>query len=272
MKLRQSLLAIAVLTAAGSLALTGCSTGGTDAGGDTGSTASSGTDAGTGSGLKTVVDGKLTVCSDIPYEPFESMKDGKAVGFDIDITAAIAEDLGLELNVVDSSFDAITSGLFKTDCDIAASSISITDERKQNVDFSDPYYDDDLVLIAKKDSGITSIDTAKGKDIGVQTATTGEAYGQENGLSTIGYEDSGLQIQSLKSGATAGSLGNQSVLKFAIKGESDFEVVEEIKTGEQLGIAVPKGNADMLAAVNKTLGELKSSGDLDKLEAEWFGN
>lgn len=266
MKIRSSLLATSALAAAAMLALSGCATAAAP-GGD--ATTDPGTDGGA-TGLTTLTEGTLTVCSDIPYEPFEYLDGDTAVGFDIDIVQAIADANDLKLSVIDSSFDAITSGLFKSQCDIAASSISITDERKQNVDFSDPYYDDDLVLVAPKGSDITSIETAVGKDVGVQTATTGEAYGKEHGLTTIGYEDSGLQIQSLVSGGTKASLGNQSVLKFAIKDKPEFEVVQEITTGEQLGVAVPKGNTAMLDAVNATIEELKSSGKLDELEKKWF--
>ncbi|WP_040165357.1 ABC transporter substrate-binding protein [Microbacterium gorillae] len=265
MKARSTLLATAVLAAVSALALTGCATG-TDSG-KGGSTASA--DA---SGLTLVTAGTLTVCSDIPYEPFEFMKDDKPVGFDIDIAQAVADDNKLELKVVDSSFEAITSGAFKVDCDIAASSITITDDRKKNVDFSEPYYDDDLAVIAKKDSGITSLDTAKGKNIGVQTGTTGEEYAKKNGIDTIGYEDSGLQVQSLIAGTTDASLGNLSVLGYAIRDKSDFAVVEKISTGEQLGIAVPKGNSEMLDAVNATLKSLTDSGKLDELKTKWFGN
>ncbi len=265
MKVRSSLLATTALAAVSVLALTGCA-GAAPSGGDASAPADGGD-----SKLTLIAEGTLTVCSDIPYEPFESLdSSGKAVGFDIDITQAIADDLGLKLNVIDSSFDAITSGLFKTQCDIAASSISITDGRKKNVDFSEPYYDDDLVLVAKKGSPVTSIEDAKGQKVGVQTATTGEIYAKDNGLDPIGYEDSGLQIQSLKGGQTVASLGNQSVLKYAIKGDTNFEVVQEISTGEQLGIAVPKGNTATLEAVNATVTKLKSSGELDKLEAKWF--
>lgn len=266
MKVRNTLLATSAVAAASILVLAGCSSSGGDAaGGD----ASSSADAG---GVQLIEAGTLTVCSDIPYEPFEFLDGDKAVGFDIDIVQAIADDNGWKLNVIDSSFDAITSGTFKVQCDIAASSITITDERKQNVDFSDPYYDDDLALVAKKDSGIASLDDAKGKNIGVQAATTGEKYAQDNGIDVIGYEDSGLQIQSLVSGTTDASLGNLSVLGYAIRDKGDFAVVANIPTGEQLGIAVGKGNTAMLDVVNAGLAKLVDSGDLDKLKAEWFSN
>jgi len=271
MKFRSTLatVSMAALTLA---ALTACASTPAESPAASEPAASGSTDAGT-SDLAFVNDGQLTVCSDMPYEPFEMVDEsGKAVGFDIDIVQAVADDLGVELNVIDSSFDAITSGVFKAQCDIAASSISITDERKGNMDFSDPYYDDDLVLVAPVGSDVSDIASAAGKKVGVQTATTGEAYGQENGLDTIGYEDSGLQIQSMISGQTDATLGNQSVLRYAIAGNDDFEVVEEISTGEQLGVAVGKGNTPMVDAVNATLERLSSSGELEELETKWFDN
>lgn len=262
MKVRSSLLATTALAAVAVLTLTGC---------DTAAPAPSTSEGSGDAKLTTLTAGTLTVCSDIPYEPFELLgPDGKATGFDIDIVQAVADANGLKLEVIDSSFDAITSGLFKSQCDIAISSISITPERAANMDFSEPYYDDDLVLIAPADTTLTSVADAKGKKVGVQSDTTGESYGDEQGIETIGYEDSGLQTQALLSGQLDAALGNQSVLKFAIKGNDKFKVIEEISTGEQLGVAVPKDKAEMLAAVNATIKELKDSGKLDELEAKWF--
>ncbi|MET1021949.1 MAG: transporter substrate-binding domain-containing protein, partial [Arthrobacter sp.] len=103
----------AAVLAVGALTLTACG----------GSATPSASSAG---GVQLVNAGKLTVCSDVPYEPFEFQKDGKIVGFDMDIAAEIAKDLDVELNVIDSSFDAIESGLFATQCDAAISSVSIT--------------------------------------------------------------------------------------------------------------------------------------------------
>ncbi|MGO1320719.1 MAG: ABC transporter substrate-binding protein [Galactobacter sp.] len=216
--------------------------------------------------------GKLTVCSDIPYEPFEFVQDGKNVGFDLDIADKIAEKLDVETNIIDASFDSIESGLFKTQCDIAISGVSITDARKQNMNFSDPYMDDDLVLVAKDGSGIDSVAAAKGKKVAVQQSTTGEEYAKDNGLTPTGYEDSGLQVQSLKSGQTQAALGNQSILRYATKDDSSLKVVEEIKTGEQLGVAVPTGEDDLLDAVNETLKDLESDGGMDELKKKWFGD
>jgi polar amino acid transport system substrate-binding protein len=252
--------ALAVTAIAG-LSLTAC-------GGSNDEPAASGSEA----ELALVNAGKLTVCSDIPYEPFEFVRDGENVGFDMDVAAALAEDLGVELNVVDSSFDAIESGLFATQCDVAISSVSITEERKGNMDFSDPYMDDDLTLVAKEGSGITDLESAKGMKVGVQQATTGAKYAAENGIEAVQFEDGGLQVQALKSGTIDAALGNQSVLGYAIKDDEQFQRVADFATGEQLGIAVKKGNTALLEEVNATLQRLTEDGSLEEFTATWFGS
>lgn len=232
----------------------------------------SGSDADAEAGSFPLNEGKLTICSDIPYEPFEFVKDGKNVGFDMDIAAEIAKDAELELNVIDASFDSIESGLFSTQCDIAISSVSITDERAAKMDFSTPYMDDDLVLISADDSGIKDLESAKDKKVGVQQATTGEKYAKEQGLTqVVGYEDAGLQTQALLAGQVSGLLGNQSVMRYSIKDHKDFAVVAEFKTGEQLGIGVPLEKDATLTLVDGTLKRLADSGEMDKLKAKWFG-
>ena len=99
-----------------------------------------------------VAPGTLTVCSDIPYPPFEFEQDGELTGYDIELVRALAEDLGLGLEIVDSSFEAVESGASLTGCDLNASSISITEPRQRVMAFTLPYLDDDLVLAASGDS------------------------------------------------------------------------------------------------------------------------
>ncbi|MFE4196556.1 ABC transporter substrate-binding protein [Paenarthrobacter sp. NPDC056912] len=248
---------IAAVLAAGALALTACG--------------GSSTPAASDSGLKLINAGKLTVCSDIPYEPFEFQKDGKNVGFDMDIAAEVAKDAKAELNVVDSSFEAIETGTALTGCDVSISSISITDVRKSVMDFSSPYMDDDLTLVASSSSGISNIDGAKGKKVGVQQATTGAQYAKDKGIDAQQFEDSGLLVQALKAGTIDAAIGNQSVLAYAIKDESNIKRVEDYATGEKLGISIKKGNTAMADAVNATLKRITDDGTLKKFETTWFG-
>lgn len=248
----------AALFAAGALTLTACGGG-------------SSTPAASEGGIQLVNAGKLTVCSDIPYEPFEFEKDGQTVGFDVDIAKEVAKDFGAELSIVDSSFEAIETGTALTQCDLSISSISITDTRKAVMDFSDPYMDDDLTLVASKDSGITNVDSAKGKKVGVQQATTGAKYAQEKGIDAQQFEDNGLLVQALQAGTIDAALGNQSVLGYAIKDVADFERVEDYATGEKLGISIKKGNTAMAEKVNGTLKRLTEDGSLEKFKTTWFG-
>lgn len=259
MRISSTVLKSLAVAAVGALALTACGSNDTPA-------ASSDPNA-----VKLINDGKFTVCSDIPYEPFEFVKDGKTVGFDMDIAAEIAKDLGAELNVITASFDSIQSGLFKTQCDAAISSVSITEERKGNMDFSTPYMDDDLTLVAKEGSGITDIASAKGKKVGVQQATTGAKFAKDNGLVPVEYDTGNDQVMSLKSGQTVASLGNQSILGYAIKNEPTLKRVADFKSGEQLGIAVAKGNTVLLEKINGTLKRITDDGTLKKFSETWFG-
>ena len=215
--------------------------------------------------------GKLTVCSDVPYEPFEFQKDGKIVGFDMDIAAEVAKDLKAELSVVDSSFEAIETGTALTQCDVSISSVSITDTRKSVMDFSSPYMDDDLTLVASDASGITDLESAKGKKVGVQQATTGAKFAAEKGLDAQQFEDTGLLVQALQAGTIDAALGNQSVLAYAVKDDPKFKRVENSPPARQLGIAIKKGNAAMATQVNSTLKRLTDDGTLKKFETTWFG-
>lgn len=249
----------ASILAVGALTLTAC-------GGNSGATPAA------KDGIQLIESGKLTVCSDVPYEPFEFQKDGKIVGFDMDIAAEVAKDLNAELSVVDSSFEAIETGTALSQCDVSISSISITDTRKSVMDFSTPYMDDDLALVASQDSGVKNLDDAKGKKVGVQQATTGADYAKEKGIDAQQFEDTGLLVQALQAGTIDAALGNQSVLGFAIKDDSKLKSVEDYSTGEQLGISIKKGNTAMAEKVNATLKRLTDDGSLKKFQTTWFGD
>ena len=215
--------------------------------------------------------GTLTACADIPYPPFEFEQDGELTGYDVELVRALAEDLGLGVEFVDTSFEAVESGASLTGCDLNASSISITEQRQRVMAFTLPYLDDDLVLVANKDSGITDVESAKGARVGVQAATTGEEYAQQAGLETVQFEDGGMQVQALQAGTVDALLGNQSVLLYSLKDDARFEVVESLPTGEQLGMAVAPEKAQLGSAINRSLQNLRNDGTLAELQQKWFG-
>ncbi|MEV4900284.1 ABC transporter substrate-binding protein [Citricoccus sp. NPDC055426] len=256
----------AAIVGAGALTLSGCAL----IGPQLGDTAAAEADPLVES-LDLVNPGQLTVCADVPYPPFEFQQGSELVGYDIDIVQRIADDLGVPLTVVDSSFEAIESGSSLTGCDVNASSISITEPRQQVMAFSVPYLDDDLVLVAEKGSGITDLESAQGRRVGVQAATTGERFAEENGLTPIQFEDGGMQMEGLRAGTVDAVLGNQSVVLYNVKDDPAYEVVAALPTGEQLGVAVAPDKAQLLSAVNASLLGMEEDGSLDESRARWFG-
>ncbi|MFI7483924.1 ABC transporter substrate-binding protein [Kocuria sp. M1R5S2] len=218
--------------------------------------------------------GTLTVCSDIPYAPFEYVEDGETVGFDIDLVNRIAEDLGVEPNIITTSFEAIETGsaLDTDQCDLAASGMTINEERESVMDFSQPYVEDNLGLLVAPGSDIGSVADIEGRRVGAQQATTGEDHARENGADVVQYEDSALMIQGLNTGDVEAVVANISVAGPAIDDNPELELVEEIETGEELGLAVKTGNTALLEKVNESLSAMEEDGTLEELKAEWLGS
>ncbi len=250
--------------AVSALALSACSStgGGEQAGGDA-----------SGGEISLVTPGTLTVCSDIPYRPFEYTEDGQTVGFDVDLVNSIAEDMGVQTEFIRTGFEGIQSGvaLDSNQCDLAASGMTINEQRESVMDFSDPYLDDNLALLVAPDADIDSLADVQGKRVGVQQATTGETQAQENNAEVVQYEDSALMIQGLNTGDVEAVIGNISVMGPAITDNPELRLVEEIETGEQLGLAVKTGNTALLDQVNESLAAMKEDGTLEELEGKWLG-
>lgn len=221
-----------------------------------------------------VADGRITICSDTPYEPFEFKDDdGNDTGFDIDLVGAIAAQAGLTTSVTDLPFDGILGSLAAGDCDVVAAAVTITDERKQQVDFSDPYFDADQSLLVKKDSGIASIADLEGETVGVQTGTTGESYANDNatGATVKSFEDADGLFSALEAGEIVAILQDLPVNGFRSTKDDSVEVVETYTTGEQYGFPVAKGNTEVLEFVNTGLATLRGDGTYDELFTKYFG-
>ena len=243
--------------------------------------ASSGDDGDNGSStndsaLTTVSDGTLTVCSDVPYPPFEDFDDSSESGFkgfDIDIVQAIADGLDLKLAVKDSSFDALQSGqaLNAGQCDMAASAMTITDERKVALDFSDGYYDSQQSLLVPEGSDITSIDDLDGVKVGVQQGTTGKTYAEENatGADLISFPSDAEMFQAIKAGQVDALLQDLPV-NINHQEAGGFSVVETYSTDESYGLAMKKGSTELVDAVNQQLDEMRGDGSYDKIYDTYF--
>lgn len=277
----------AALLAATALLVTAC--GGEDTGGDTDTDTGSatGTEQTTeqttedepteaGGEVSTITEGTLTVCSDIPYAPFEFEEDGEITGFDIEVMEAIADELSLELEVNAIGFDPIQSGtaLNSDQCDVAASAMTITEDREANLDFSDPYYDAEQSLLASPDAGIASIEDLSGNTVGVQSATTGETYTRENAPEDAeirAFENPGDLFTALQSGTIQAVLQDLPVNAEFARNNEGFEVVETYATGEQYGFAVAEEGSDaLLEAINDALQSVRDSGTYDQLFDKYF--
>ena len=262
--MRTSSLALAA-AASLALALTACSSGDADTGdGDASSAAGS-------SDVALVKDGKLTVCTNVPYEPFQYEVDGKIVGFDISITQEVADDLGAELEVVAIGFDGIQSGaaLDAGTCDIVASAITINEEREKNLDFSDPYFDADQAVLVAEDSTVADEDDLADITVGVMQATTGADWVKGLGITPTEFEDLGLQVVALQNGQIDAAVNDIAALgPFTTDG---LKVAFTVPTGEQYGFGVKTGNTALLEAVNGTLERINTDGTYDELYTEFIG-
>lgn len=242
---------------------------GTDDGGET---TAGGEDAG---GLEVVNEGQLTVCSDIPYPPFEFEEGGEYTGFDMDLMRAIAEGLELEMQVQDVGFDGLQSGavLAAGQCDIAASAMTITEDREENLDFSEPYYDSKQSLLVPAGSDITGIDDLSGTSVAVQQGTTGAAYARENvpdDAEIVAFPSDAELYQAIQSGNVDAVLQDLPVNLDHTEG-GQFEIVEEFDTDEQYGFAVAEeGQDNLLEAVNEQLAELRDNGEYQEIYDQYF--
>jgi polar amino acid transport system substrate-binding protein len=264
------LIQIAATAAIASLALAACGAEGGDGGtGDGGAPSDD---------LELVADGTLTVCSEVPYAPFE-VEDSSAPsgysGFDIDLVQAIADDLGLELVVQDTAFDAIQGGTAYASgqCDMGASAITITEERQANLDFSDPYYDSLQSLLVAADSGIEGIDDLAGQPVAVQSTTTGEAYAQENApdAELISFPGDAEMWPALQAGTVVAILQDLPVNLVHAQEDAGYVIVEEYDTEESYGFAFGKdSNPNLLAAVNESLQTMRDDGSYDELYDSYF--
>jgi polar amino acid transport system substrate-binding protein len=231
-------------------------------------------------GVKLVERGKLTVCTQPPFAPFQS-KDagGKVIGFDIDVMELVAEGLGVEPKIIDTPFEGIKSGqdLDTGKCDAAAVALTITDERKQVMDFSDPYFDATQAMLVEAGKSYRSLDDLKGRKVGVQAGTTGRDYTRlferEKGFTLVEFEDlAGLQ-QALANGQIEAAISDLPAWNaYVHQHQGEFEVGAEFHTGEQYGFAVKKnGNPALLEKINEVLAKARQDGTYRALYEKWIG-
>lgn len=231
-------------------------------------------------GMALIEDGKLTVVAELGFAPFEYMdeKTGEPVGFDVDVINAVAEKMGLTASYLpNQKFDTLVPIIKqggKADVSIAA--ITITDERLESVDFSEPYLDSNQAIVVAKGSSETeeTLNDAS-KQVVCQGGTTGDEWIGENlpDAVRVPVDDVTAALTGVQTGLYQAMVVDLPVASYMLaQSFSDLQIVKEIPTGEQYGIAVSKDNPELTQAVNKALEDMKSDGTMKEIETKWFGS
>ena len=266
---RRSFLAAAGLSVA-ALALTACGGSSSSVASSVASSASSeaaSTSAAAGE-LTTVMAGKLTMATNATFPPYEMTTDsGDIEGIDVDTAKAIAEKLGLELQIDDMDFDAALLSVQQGKADIAMAGITVTDERKAVMAFSDSYATGIQSIIVPEGSDIASPDDLAGKKIGTQRGTTGYIYCTDNfGEDSVVAYDNGLTaVQALNNGQVDAVVIDNAPAKEYVAANPGLKVLETSYAEEDYAIGMNKDNTALVEAVNAALEELKADGTLQSI-------
>lgn len=231
------------------------------------------TTAGGDSGnLELIQDGQLLVGTDTPYPPFEIGTPPDISGFDIEVMNGIAESLGLEVTYQDTGFDTIFRDVANGQFDTVAAASTITPERQEKVNFTDPYYETQQNLLVAEGSDIATTADLSGVVVGAQDGTTGETYANEetDASEVRGFPEGPDAVAALVTGQVEAVIIDQSVAVDAVENTPGVEIVEEIPTDELYGFAVALDKPNLLAAMNGALADMKEDGTLAEIYQKYF--
>ncbi len=229
-------------------------------------------DAGSASGKP-----KLVIASDATWPPMEFVNDSKEiVGFGPDMIKAVAEAGGFEVEIKNTAWDGIFAGLAAGSYNAICSSVTITEERKATMDFSEPYVNAGQVLVVLKTlNGVTKLSEMVGMKVGAQIGTTGDIeIAKVAGVEKATYDEIGLAYEDLANGRIAGVVADSPIAAdFALqnpKFKDKLKIVGEPFTDEWLGVAVKKGDAQTLKLINDGLAKIKANGKLEEIAKKWL--
>ncbi len=219
----------------------------------------------------------IVVATDATWPPMEYIDENKEiVGFDIDLMNMAAEEAGFEVEYRNTAWDGIFAGLANGNYDAVISSVTITDKRKETMDFSIPYINAGQVLIVQNSTtGVTTLEDLEGKSVGAQIGTTGAfEVDKVDGVELKTYDELGLAIEDLVNGRIAGVVADTPIAAdFALQNESykgQLKIVGEPFTDEYYGVAVKKGNDEVLEKINEGLRKVLDAGKDEELKDKWL--
>ncbi|WP_203364060.1 transporter substrate-binding domain-containing protein [Bacillus sp. REN10] len=225
-------------------------------------------------------EGKLKVGLMGTYPPYNFLNDQKEMdGFDADIAKEVAKRLGVKVEFVAQEFSGMIAGLQTEKFDAVISQMTITDERKKQMDFSDPYITNHVkVIVAENNNDIKTVKDFQGKDIGVGLGTNDETYLRTKLLPEVGefniktYDDVITSLKDLDAGRIDATINNIYAIKPVVeKNGFKIKAVGEPVKSDQAGIAVRKGNEDLVKELNKILSDMKADGTYKEIYVKWFG-
>lgn len=206
---------------------------------------------------------KLVVATSPDFPPFESLEGGEVVGIEVDILSKIAEKMGMELDIQQMDFDSVIPGVQAGKFDVGMSGITVTDKRKENVDFSSVYFMAAQAIVVADGSSITGKADLEGKKVSVQTGTTAEEYCMANGYEVLAFTANNDAAAALTAGKVdAWVVDNEVAL--AMAPELGLTVLDEAMTSEPYAFALQKGS-DLLAPFNEALDALLSDGTVEQI-------
>lgn len=206
---------------------------------------------------------KLVVATSPDFPPFESLEGGEVVGIEVDILSKIAEKMGMELDIQQMDFDSVIPGVQAGKFDVGMSGITVTDKRKENVDFSSVYFMAAQAIVVADGSSITGKADLEGKKVSVQTGTTAEEYCMANGYEVLAFTANNDAAAALTAGKVdAWVVDNEVAL--AMAPELGLTVLDEAMTSEPYAFALQKGS-DLLASFNEALDALLSDGTIEQI-------
>lgn len=213
-------------------------------------------------------DNTLTMGTNAAFPPYEFVDDdGNIVGIDAEIAAALAEKLGMELEIKDMEFDSLITACAGGSVDVVLAGMTVNDERKESVNFSDSYATGVQVIIVKEGSDIATVDDLEGKTIGVQAGTTGDIYCTDDyGQDYVKqYNNGALAVAALNNGQVDCVIIDNEPAKNFVAANEGLKILETEYVTEDYAIAIAKENTDLLAKINTAMAELKADGTIDKI-------
>lgn len=217
--------------------------------------------------------GTLTMGTNATFPPYEFVDDnGEVAGIDAEIAKAIADKLGMTLEIKDMEFDSLIPAVQGGSIDIVLAGMTVTDERKESVNFTDSYATGTQVIIVKEDSAIASVDDLGGKTIGVQSGTTGDAYCTDDyGQDHVKQFSSGaLAVAALVNGQVDCVVIDNEPAKNFVAANTGLKILGTEYVTENYAAAIAKTNTDLLDKVNGAIAELKADGTIDGIIAKYI--